>query len=232
MSDSKYLSITKWAEEDRPREKLLEKGASSLTTAELIAILLGSGNINESAVDLAKRIFKHSNNELSVLFNTSINELKKFKGVGTAKAVTIAAAIELARRYNASKEGAPPDVIETSSDAYCVIAPNLLGIAHEEFWIICLTRSNTVISKHKIAQGGFTASYVDIKLVFQKALADSASSIIICHNHPSGSILISQNDKILTNRIKNASEILDIRLFDHIIVAGSSYISFSDENIL
>jgi len=226
------LPITNWAEEDRPREKLFINGAAYLTTAELIAILLGSGNAKESAVDLAKRIFKDCNNDLSILFKTSINDFKKYKGIGEAKAITISAAFELARRYNASTEGKIPEVVKTSYDAYRIIAPDLVGIAHEEFWVLSLSNANVYIAKHKIGQGGITNTNVDLRILFKKVMNDNASSIIICHNHPSGSELISNSDKNLTIRIKKAAETLDINLFDHIVVAGNKFISFANENIL
>ena len=232
MSDSKKLAITQWAEEDRPREKLLNNGASALTIAELIAILLGSGNDNESAVDLAKRMLQEYSNDLSVFYKISIGELRKFKGIGEAKAVTIAASIELARRYNAARNGKTPDAIKSSIDAYRVIAPNLLDIRHEEFWVICLSQSNHVISKYRISQGGISATTVDIRLIFNKALVDNAISIVICHNHPSGNEAISQSDRVITERIKNAGNILNIKLLDHIVVTGNLYVSFLDENIL
>ena len=230
--ENKKLSISEWAEEDRPREKLLSNGATALTTAELIAILLSSGNAQESAVDLAKRIFNHFDNELSDLFGASINELKQFKGVGVAKAVTIAAAIELARRSNASREGKTPTVIENSLDAYKIIAPNLIDLDYEEFWIICLTATYKMISKFKVGQGGFSESYVDTRFLFQKVLLEGAASIVLCHNHPSGSRTPSMKDIKLTNEIKKSAEIIGIRLFDHIIVTGNSYVSFNDENML
>jgi DNA repair protein RadC len=232
MNDDKKLSITQWAVEDRPREKLLLKGAQVLTTAELIAILLGSGNDTESAVDLAKRIFQTHNNDLSQLFRVSINDLKKFKGVGEAKAVTIASAIELARRYEASKDGIVPETVRSSVDAYKSISPILFGLKHEEFWILSLSQSNRIISKYKIGQGGIASTTVDLRIIFQKALSDNATGIIICHNHPSGSDAVSKEDKSLTERIKNAATMLDIKLFDHIIVTGETYVSFADTGLL
>lgn len=232
MNGDKKLSITQWAVEDRPREKLLQKGAQVLTTAELIAILLGSGNDTESAVDLAKRIFQTYNNDLSQLFRVSINDLKKFKGIGEAKAVTIASAIELARRYEASKDGIAPEIIQSSVDAYKSISPILFGLNHEEFWILSLSQANRVISKYKIGQGGITSTIVDLRIIFQKALSDNATAIIVCHNHPSGSNAVSKEDKLLTERIKNAATMLDIKLFDHIIVTGETYVSFADTGLL
>lgn len=232
MSELKKLTINQWAKEDRPREKLLNKGAETLSTAELIAILLGSGNGHENAVELSKRVLQEYDNDLPAFYKISIGELKKFKGIGEAKAVTIAASVELARRYNATKNGKTPDAIKSSLDAYRIIATNLLDIRHEEFWTINLSQSNHVISKYKIGQGGISATTVDTRLVFKKALIDNATSIVICHNHPSGNEAISQNDRIITERIKNAGNILDIKLLDHIVVVGNSYISFLDENIL
>ncbi len=232
MNNGKKLSITQWALEDRPREKLLLKGAQSLTTAEVIAILLGSGNDSESAVDLAKRIFQTYNNDLTQFFNVSIGDLKRFKGVGEAKAVTIAAAVELARRCEASKDGKIPEVVRSSVDAYKAIAPLLFGLKHEEFWILSLSQSSRILSKYKIGQGGIAATTVDLRIIFQKALSDNATGIILCHNHPSGSEVVSTSDKTLTERIKNASNLLDIKLFDHIIVTGETYVSFADSGLL
>ena len=232
MDSERKLSITQWAIEDRPREKLLTQGALALTTAELIAILLGSGNDKESAVDLAKRIFQAYDNDLTSLFKTSISELQRFKGIGEAKAVTIAASFELARRYNTVKEGKTPQSIRSSIDAFRVIAPVLSGLNHEEFWIISLSQSLSIIAKHKIGQGGIAATYVDIRLILQKALLDNATSITICHNHPSGTKNISTQDKLLTQKTKNAANLIDIQLHDHIIITGDSYVSFADESIL
>ncbi len=232
MNDPKKLSINQWALEDRPREKLLLKGSHTLTNAELMAILLGSGNSTESAVDLSKRIFQTYNNDLSELFRTTIADLQKFKGVGQAKAVTIMAAIEMARRFESSKDGKIPTIVQTSKDAYKAIAPTLYGLKHEEFWILCLSSSNKIISKYKISQGGLTSTTVDLRLVFQKVLADSAIAIILCHNHPSGSTLVSEQDKKITKRIKEAAQMLDIVLHDHIIVADNTFVSFADQNLL
>ncbi|MDD2563733.1 MAG: DNA repair protein RadC [Salinivirgaceae bacterium] len=232
MDTDKKLSITQWAIEDRPREKLLYQGSMSLTTAELIAILLGSGNNTESAVDLAKRIYQSHNNDLASLFKTTIKELKQFKGIGEAKAVTIVASFELARRYNTAKEGKAPEAIRSSSDAHRVIAPVLTGLNHEEFWMISLSQSLKTIAKHKIGQGGIAATYVDIRLVLQKAILDNATSIIICHNHPSGTRSISNQDKAITLKIKTAANLVDIQLHDHIIITDDSYVSFADEGIL
>ncbi|MGI6478539.1 MAG: RadC family protein [Salinivirgaceae bacterium] len=232
MSNSKKLSINQWALEDRPREKLLLKGSRELSNAELLAILLGSGSITESAVDLSKRIMKAYNDDLSEFFGASIADLQKFKGVGEAKSVTIMAAIELARRYVASKGEKTPTFVHSPEDAYRAILPTLIGVKHEEFWILCLSASNQIISKYKISQGGLTSTTVDLRVIFQRVLADNAVSIIVCHNHPSGSTVISEPDKKITQRIKSAAQTLDIVLHDHIIVTDSTFVSFSEKNLL
>ncbi|HON19205.1 MAG TPA: DNA repair protein RadC [Salinivirgaceae bacterium] len=232
MSKPEKLAITQWAEEDRPREKLVEKGPLALTNAELLAILLGSGNNEENAVDLAKRILQQYDHSLTKLLKTSINELKKFKGVGTAKAVTIMASLELSRRILAAKESTQNIRITSPEDAYKAIAPHLYDLPHEEFWILLLSTSNQVIEKHKIAQGGINATHVDVRLILQKSLLANAVGIILCHNHPSGNLTPSQNDKTLTKSLKDACQLLQIQLHDHIIVAGETYLSFADQGLL
>lgn len=229
---SKKLSINQWADEDKPREKLILKGNQALTNAELIAILLGSGSSSESVVDLSRRVVQTYNNDLTQLFGATIADLQKFKGIGQAKALIIMAAIELARRYQASKEGKAPEQILNADDAYKAIAPVLYGLKHEEFWILSLSAASKLISKYKISQGGITSTNVDMRIVFQRVFADNATSIILCHNHPSGSMSISEQDKRLTKRIGEASNMLDIKLLDHIIVVGDTYVSFADEGLL
>ncbi|HPW67734.1 MAG TPA: DNA repair protein RadC [Salinivirgaceae bacterium] len=232
MSNSKKLSINQWALEDRPREKLLSKGSRELTNAELLAILLGSGSTTESAVDLSKRIMKVYNDDLSEFFRASITDLQKFKGVGEAKSVTIMAAIELAKRYVAANGEKIPMFVRIPEDAYRAILPTLIGLKHEEFWILCLSVSNQIISKYKISQGGLTSTTVDLRVIFKKVLADNAVAIVVCHNHPSGSTTISTQDRQITERIKSAAKTLDIVLYDHIIVTDSTFVSFSENNLL
>jgi DNA repair protein RadC len=223
--------ITTWAEDDRPREKLLLKGRSSLSDAELIAILIGSGSTNETAVALSQRILGAVNNNLNELAKCSLSDLMKFKGIGEAKAVTIAAALELGRRRQSS-DIVERFVIGSSRDAFQLAAPILADLSHEEFWLLLLNKSNKVIAKEKMSSGGTDATVVDVKLVFGKAIEKRASAIIVCHNHPSGNTKPSQADIDLTKRLKSAGEILGISLLDHLIVAESGYFSFADEGLM
>lgn len=223
--------ITSWAEDDRPREKLLLKGRQSLSDAELLAILLGSGSKNESAVSLAQRILASVNNNLNELGKRSLSDLLEFKGVGEAKAITMIAAMELGRRRQASDSLDRP-VIGGSQDAYLIAAPILADLHHEEFWMLLLSKSNKVISKEKMSSGGMDATIVDLKLVFGKAIEKRAVSIICCHNHPSGNTRPSQADIELTKKLKNAGEILGISVLDHLIISDKSYFSFADEGLM
>ena len=231
MSDRKLnLSIKSWSLDDRPREKLLHKGKNALSDAELLAILIGSGSRNETAVDLCKRILKDKQHKLNNLGKTSLEELQTYKGIGEAKAISIIAALELGKRHGNSEIPLYPK-IKSSHDAYKVLKPTF-NFEHEEFWVLFLDNSNKVINRHQISKGGITSTVVDSRLIFKKALLTGAVAIIISHNHPSGSLKPSENDKKLTLRIKKASEIMDIKLLDHIIVTEKSYISFADEMLL
>jgi DNA repair protein RadC len=225
------LPITAWAEDDRPREKLLTKGRLALSDAELIAILLGSGSRNESAVDLAKRILKSVEKNLNELSKLSLADLMKFKGIGEAKAITIAAALELGRRRQTSDFLELP-VIKSSSDAYRAIAPVLQDLPHEEFWILILNKGNKVLGKEQLSIGGTDATIVDARIVFRKAIEAKAISIIVCHNHPSGTMRPSPADVELTRKLKGAGEVLGIPVLDHLIVVDKGYFSFADEGIL
>lgn len=225
------LTIKSWAEEDRPREKLLAKGKQSLSDAELLAILLGSGSRDETAVGLAQRILKSVDNDLNELGRRSIAELTRFKGMGEAKSITIVAAMELGRRRQLTDVRERPQ-IRSSRDAYDVIAPILMDLPHEEFWILLLNRANKVMSREQISLGGVAGTVVDAKIVFRKAIEGMASSIILVHNHPSGNLQPSQQDIDLTRKLKKAGETLDIAVLDHLIIAESSYFSFADENLL
>lgn len=225
------LAITSWAEEDRPREKLLAKGKHALSDAELIAILLGSGSREETAVGLAQKILKYADNNLIDLGRCSLAEFQNFKGIGEAKAITIAAAMELGRRRQMTNVKDRPQ-IKSSSDAYSAIAPILIDLAHEEFWILQLNRSNIVIGKELISTGGVSGTVVDAKMLFRKALVKpGATSIILCHNHPSGNLQPSQADIILTKKLKKAGEFLDMTVYDHLIVSQRGYYSFADEGM-
>lgn len=227
----KNLTIKSWAEDDRPREKLSSKGRNALSDAELIAILIGSGSRNESAVELSKRILASVNNNLSELGKLTITDLIKFKGIGEAKAITIAAAMEIGRRRKESELN-KKDKITTSKDAFEILQPLLADLVHEEFWMLLLNRSNQVIKKEHISKGGVAGTVVDAKIVFKSAIENLASGIVLCHNHPSGNLKPSAEDIKLTKNLKEAGKVLDIAILDHIIIADKNYYSFADETIL
>jgi DNA repair protein RadC len=225
------LKILSWAEEDRPREKLLMKGKSALSDAELIGILIGSGTVSMSAVDLAKVILNDVNNNLNDLAKLSVKDLQKFKGIGEAKAISIMSALELGRRRRESEM--PKKLrITSSKDVYDIMAANLLDLQHEEFWVLLLNRANAVIKKVQISAGGVAGTVADPKIIFKTALENLSSSIILVHNHPSGNLTPSQADKEITKKMKEAGKLLEIPVLDHIIFADKSYYSFADEGIL
>lgn len=226
-----FLNIKSWAPEDRPREKLLLKGKSALSNAELIAILLGTGTTTLSAVDLAKNVLQGAGNNLHDLARLSVKDLTKVKGIGEAKAVTIVAALELGRRRK-ELEHEEKSKIGSSGDAYDVIKSDLMDIPHEEFWILMLNRANRVIKKSQISQGGVSGTVADPKIIFKMALEELASGVILAHNHPSGNLTASQADKDLTKKLKEAGKLLDIQVLDHLIIAGQKYLSFADEGLL
>lgn len=227
----KGLGILSWAEEDRPREKLLLKGRGVLSDAELIAILIGSGSSELSAVDLSKKILQHANYDLNSLAKLSVKDLMQFKGIGEAKAISIVSALELGRRRKAS-EPTKRLKIQSSKDAYEVIRPELLDLPTEEFWVIMLNRSNHVIQKRCISKGGVSGTVADPKVIFKAALDDLASGIILVHNHPSGNLRPSQADRQLTRKMVDAGKLLETPVLDHIIFTESSYFSFADEGEL
>lgn len=231
MNEKKSNPITKWSLDDRPREKLLLKGNTALSNAELIAILIGSGSRKESAVDLAKRILQSTNTNLNALAKLSIADLQKFKGIGEAKAVSIVAALELGRRRRLEKALEIPKIV-SSTDAFELIQPVLGDLNHEEFWVIYLNNANKVILKKQLGKGGFTGTLVDVRMVCKNALENNATGMILCHNHPSGKRKPSQSDINLTKKITEAGKILDIKVLDHIIVAHDSYFSFADEGMM
>ncbi len=220
-------SIKSWSLDDRPREKLIEKGSPSLSNAELLAILLGSGSRDESAVDLAKRILRYAQGRLSDLGRLSIEDLMQFKGVGEAKAVTLCAAFEIARRRK--EEVVDRVKISSAKDVFNEIAPFVADLNHEEFWVLFLNRGNLVVRKEKVSSGGVSGTVVDQKIILKKALLHLASSIILVHNHPSGNLKPSIQDKKVTQKMKSACELLEINLLDHLIIAGNAYYSFADE---
>ena len=231
MDSEKNLSIKSWSPEDRPREKLILKGKSALSDAELIAILLGSGSSKMSAVDLAKKVLQPASNNLHELARLTVKDLIKIKGIGEAKALTIVAALELGRRRK-DLEGTEKAKITGSKDVYDLIKSDLLDIPHEEFWILLLNRANRVIKKVQISQGGVAGTVADPKIIFKLALDDLASGIILAHNHPSGNLTASQADLDLTKKLKEAGKLLDIQVLDHLIVAGQKYFSFADEGLM
>jgi DNA repair protein RadC len=226
-----YLSIKHWAEDDQPREKLLKKGKNALSDAELLAILIRTGSKQESALDLAKRMLATANNNLQELGKYSIEEFMNFHGVKMAKAVTIAAALELGRRRQLADIKDRPQ-IKSSRDAYEVIAAKLMDLPHEEFWILLLNRSNCVVHREQISLGGTAGTVVDAKIVFKKAIQGQASGIILVHNHPSGSLVPSQADISITKKLKVAGETLDIAVLDHLIISEKGYYSFADEGLM
>jgi DNA repair protein RadC len=228
---SRLTRIKDWALTDRPREKLLEKGQAALSDAELLAIILGSGSANESAVDLGKRILASVENNLVELSRLGIPELKRFKGVGEAKAINILAALELGRRRRQS-ESLERKSITSSRDVFEIMHPLLADQIFEEFWIITLTRANKVKSTFRISEGGVSGTVADPKKIFKKALDDNASALIICHNHPSGTNRPSDSDKEITKKCVEAGRFLDLPLLDHVIIAQDSFFSFADEGLI
>lgn len=227
----KKLSIKEWAVEDRPREKMLAKGIRSLSEAELLAILISSGNLEESAVELSRRILSSVNNNLNELGKTTINDLRKFRGIGEVKAITIMAALELGRRRKESEPEERPKV-STSHDTATIFKPLLSDLPHEEFWILLLNRNNLVIDKVMISQGGLSGTIIDVRIILKTALDKLASSIILCHNHPSGNLMPSEADKEITRKIKEAGKHMDIPVLDHVIIANDDYFSFADEGLI
>lgn len=230
--DQKPLSIKSWSKEDRPREKLLNKGYHALTEAELIAILLGSGTRHESAVEVARRLLEQADNNLNKLGKCTLRRLSEPKGIGQAKAITVAAALELGRRRKPDPEQKRPPRITESSQVHEYIYPAFADLNHEQFYTVLLDRSNRVIDKENISKGGVSGTVVDPKIVFKKAIDNLASSIILCHNHPSGNKKPSEEDKRLTRRLQEGAEYLDLRVLDHLIVTDEGYLSFADEGLM
>ena len=231
MKQNTSQPIKNWATEDRPREKMLEKGREALSDAELIAILIGSGNNNESAVDLSRRILKDVNDNLIQLSQLSINDLTIYNGIGEAKAVSIAAALELGRRRRFA-EAAQQPLIRNSKDAFEFFYMRIADIRHEQFWVMLLNPANRVIKIVKISDGGINGTSADPKRVFKIALENNASAMMLCHNHPSGSVKPSDADKNLTRNIVNAGKLLEIKILDHIVVGIDNYFSFADSGLL
>ena len=222
------LTITQWAEEDRPREKMMMHGASALSNAELLAILIGSGSAEESAVELMRKILNDYHNNLNELGKASIDELCRYKGIGLAKAISILAASELGKRR---KEESVKEriAILSSKDVYECFYPMMCDLLTEECWVLLLNQASKIIDKTKISAGGLSATAVDVRCILREALLKRASAIVLCHNHPSGNIRPSKEDDLLTRHVAQASECMDIRLVDHIILTDGAFYSYSDE---
>lgn len=227
----KKLRITDWALEDRPREKLLAKGIQSLSDAELIAILIGSGSRNETAVELSKRILASVSNNLNQLGKLNITDLQNFKGIGEAKAISIVAAMELGKRRKVA-EIIEKKKIGSSKDVFEIFTSVLGDLPYEEFWVIFLNRSNSIIDKLKISQGGVSGTVIDVRLIMKHAIERLASGIILCHNHPSGNLNPSKSDIDITKKLAEAGKIMEINVLDHVIVTDGAFYSFADEGLI
>lgn len=225
------LSIKNWSDDDKPREKLVQKGKSVLSDAELIAILIGSGSREESAVELSKRILASVHNNLNELGTLSIKQLMQFKGIGEAKAITIAAALEMGRRRR-GEEAQKIIKIGSSKSVFELLQPIMGELQHEEFWIVYLNNSNKVLHKAQLSKGGITGTIVDVRLVMKQALELGAVGLVLAHNHPSGALKPSIADKRITQKLKQSAEVLDIKVLDHLIITQKEYFSFADEHIL
>ncbi|CAM4211986.1 RadC family protein [Zobellia nedashkovskayae] len=228
---SNSFSIKNWSDDDKPREKLVHKGRSVLSDAELIAILIGSGSRDESAVELGKRILASANNSLNELGKLSIKQLMTFKGIGEAKAVTIAAALEMGRRRR-GEEAQKISKISSSKDAFDILQPRIGELQHEEFWILYLSNANKVLYSAQLSKGGLTGTLVDVRIVMRQALEQGAVGLILSHNHPSGTLRPSEEDRKVTQKLKRAAAALDIKVLDHLIITQNDYYSFADEGIL
>ena len=230
MGDTK-LVIREWAESDRPREKLMEQGRRALTNAELLAILIGSGSRNETAVELCKRILSDVNNNLANLSKKDISELCDYKGIGEAKAISIIAALELGRRRREEQVQDVP-LLNSSKRVYDYFKSQLQDLPHEEFWVLYLNTACKLLDVRLIGRGGNDFTPVDVRIILRYALQSKAHSMILAHNHPSGTLMPSQADKILTSKINDAAKIMDIKVNDHLIFTDDSYFSFRDEGLL
>ncbi len=225
------MKITDWAVEDRPRERLWQKGPSSLSDAELLAILIGSGTRNHSALDLARELLALAGNTLGELGKLSAGDICKIKGLGEAKAVIIAASLELGRRRKMAEAAENPQ-IRSSADVFNIISPVMEDLPHEEFWILFLNRANRITGRMKVSQGGVSGTVTDVRIIMKKAIEMLASGLVICHNHPSGNNSPSESDIRITQKIKEAGALMDIQLLDHLIIAGRDYYSFADNGAL
>lgn len=225
---TKRLTITDWADDDRPREKLMKKGATALSDAELLAILIGSGNTEETAVELCRRILNDNHNNLNELARLSISDLERYKGIGEAKAITLISALEIGKRRR-SQEVLERQKITESRDLFELFGPIMEDLNHEEFWIVFLNGANKVMETTNLTKGGMRQTVVDVPILLRLALEKSAHAVAVAHNHPSGESNPSREDLSITQKIKNGCEAIGVRFLDHIIIAGRSYYSFADE---
>jgi DNA repair protein RadC len=231
MENANKLSINKWAIEDRPREKMMMKGAEALSDAELLAILVGSGNQDESAVELMRRMLDSCGNDLNELARWDVHDFSSFKGLGPAKSLTLMAALEIGRR-RAATPAKERRAVRCSKDIYDIFRTKLMDLPYEEFWVLLLNQSNKVIDKVRVSSGGIAGTYVDVRLVLREAILRHATQIAVVHNHPSGNNQPSSEDRSLTQRISKSGETMNIRLLDHVIICESCYYSFADEGTL
>ena len=231
IANEKRLTIRNWSPEDRPREKLLLKGKSALSDAELLSILLGSGTKTMSAVELSKKVLQQANNNLHQLATLSVKDLIKFRGIGEVKAITIVAALELGRRRKELEPEEKPK-INSSKDAFEILQSDLQDLPHEEFWVLVLNRANRVIKKHQVSQGGVAGTVADPKIIFKAALDQLGSGLILAHNHPSGNLSASDADCELTRKLVAGGRLLEIQVLDHLILGGQKYFSFADEGLM
>jgi DNA repair protein RadC len=227
MEKKKKLSIKEWAIDDRPREKMIKKGIDAVSNAELIAILFGTGTRNESAVELARKLLDLVGNNINELAKLSIKDLKQIKGIGEAKAVTVLTALELGKRRKI-EQVIERKKITSSKDVFEIFSSILGDLPYEEFWILLLNRSNSIIDKIKISQGGISGTVTDVRIILKQALERMASGVILVHNHPSGNLKPSDSDTSITQKLKDAGKLMDIAMLDHVIISDSGYYSFAD----
>ena len=231
MNEYNSHALTTWAVEERPREKVMANGVQYLSDSELLAILLGSGTRNQTAVELARCILRGSGNSLQELGRQSIGELVRIKGVGPAKAISLLAAMEIGRR-RAGMQHVEKIAVKSSETVFKLFHPLMGDLEHEEFWLLMLNRANRVLGRYKVSQGGLSGTVIDTRIILKKALDTLASSIIVCHNHPSGNMQPSDADVKITGKLKKAAEMLEIKLLDHVIIADKTYFSFADEGLI
>lgn len=231
MTEYRRLSMKEWAAEDRPREKMMLQGARALSDAELIAILIGSGNAEETAVELSRRILNSTGNSLNELGRKNAEYLTGFKGIGDAKAINILAAMELGRRRKDTHMDGKVRITSSTLVAD-LMTPLLADLNHEEFWVLLLNRSNEVIHQYMVSKGGISSTVIDVRMILKTALERYATSMILCHNHPSGNLTPSDADLQITRKIKDAGRIMEVQVLDHLIITQKNYYSFADNGIL